>query len=247
MPPTETELLERGAPDTELLSLMRAGQSTAFAVLMRRNNQRLYRLARSIVKDDSEAEEVVQESYVRAFIHIEGFKSESSLATWLARIVLNEALGRLRRRHPVVDIDEMAETPDAGSDPPLIVQDHMSPEHASARQEIRRAIENAVDRLSPPFRAVFIMRAIEQMSIAETADCLGIPGDTVKTRFHRANKLMRQALSAEFGAILEGAFPFLGARCDRLVTRVLEHLGLPADIASAAPSCARPAAPQNAP
>jgi RNA polymerase sigma-70 factor, ECF subfamily len=86
MPPIETDLLERRAPDTELLSLMRAGQSTAFAVLMRRNNQRLYRLARSIVRDDSEAEEVVQESYVRAFTHIEGFKGESSLATWLARI-----------------------------------------------------------------------------------------------------------------------------------------------------------------
>ena len=247
MPPTETELLERGAPDTELLSLMRAGQSTAFAVLMRRNNQRLYRLARSIVRDDSEAEEVVQESYVRAFTHIGGFKGESSLATWLARIVLNEALGRLRRRHPAIDIDQMAETAEAGSDPQLIVQDHMNPEHASARQEIRRAIENAVDRLSPPFRAVFIMRAIEQMSIAETADFLGIPGDTVKTRFHRANKLLRQALSAEFGSILEGAFPFLGARCDGLVTRVLERLGLPVGAACEAPSSDRPAGPRNAP
>lgn len=247
MPPIETELLERRAPDTELLSLMRAGQSTAFAVLMRRNNQRLYRLARSIVRDDSEAEEVVQESYVRAFTHIEGFKGESSLATWLARIVLNEALGRLRRRHPAIDIDEMAQTPEAGSGPPLIVQEHMSPEHASARQEIRRAIENAVDRLSPPFRAVFIMRAIEQMSIAETADCLGIPGDTVKTRFHRANKLLRQALSAQFGSILEGAFPFLGARCDRLVTRVLERLGNPVGAACEAPSSDRLAGSRNTP
>jgi hypothetical protein len=108
-------------------------------------------------------------------------------------------------------------------------------------------LENAVDRLSPPFRSVFILRAIEQMSIAETADFLGIPGDTVKTRFHRANKLLRRALSAEFGSILEGAFPFLGARCDRLVTRVLERLELPADIACAAPSCDRPAAPQCPP
>ena len=247
MPPIETELLERGAPDTELLSRMRAGHSTAFAVLMRRNNQRLYRLARSIVRDDSEAEEVVQESYVRAFTHIEGFKGKSSLATWLARIVLNEALGRLRRRHPAIDIDKMAETSEAGSDPPLIVQDQMSPEHVSARQEIRRAIENAVDRLPPPFRAVFIMRAIEQMSIAETADCLGIPDDTVKTRFHRANKLLRQALSAEFGAILEGAFPFLGARCDRLVARVLARLGLPVGAACKPPSSDRPAGSRNAP
>ncbi len=123
----------------------------------------------------------------------------------------------------------------------------MSPEHVSARQEIRRAIENAVDRLPPPFRAVFIMRAIEQMSIAETADCLGIPDDTVKTRFHRANKLLRQALSAEFGAILEGAFPFLGARCDRLVARVLARLGLPVGAACKPPSSDRPAGSRNAP
>jgi RNA polymerase sigma-70 factor, ECF subfamily len=169
----------------------------------------------------------------------------SSLATWLARIVLNEALGRVRRRHPVIDIDEMPETLGAVSDPTLIVQDQMSPEHASARQEVRRALKNAVDLLPPPFRAVFIMPAIEQMSIAETADCLGIPGDTVKTRFHRANKLLRHALSAEFGSILEGAFPFLGARCDGLVTRVLERLGLPVGAACEAPSSDRPVAPQN--
>jgi RNA polymerase sigma-70 factor, ECF subfamily len=245
MPSTETELLQRGAPDAELLFLMRAGQSSAFAILMRRNNQRLYRLARGIVRDDSEAEEVVQESYVRAFTHIEGFKGESSLATWLARIVLNEARGRLRRRHPAVDIDNMPETPRAGSDPALIVHADMSPERASARQEIRRAIENAIDRLPLTFRAVFIMRAIEQMSIDETAHCLGIPVDTVKTRFHRANKALRQALSREFGSVLDGAFPFLGARCDRLVDRVLEHLGFPVDTACVAPSRDRPAAPQS--
>src|SRR5690348_4770203 len=114
MPVIESEPSERVTPDAELLSGLRAGQSAAFAILMRRNNQRLYRLARGIVGDDAEAEEVVQESYVRAFTHAAGFRGHSSLATWLARIVANEALGRLRRRRPTIDIDEIADTAEGG-------------------------------------------------------------------------------------------------------------------------------------
>ena len=226
MKPPETELLPSAA-DAETVLLLRAGHAPAFAALMRRNNQRLYRLARGIVKDDAEAEEILQEGYLRAFSKIDGFDGRSSLATWLARIVLNEALGRLRRRRPTVGIDEFAETLAAGGGPTSAFGDDASPERAIARNEVRRAIERAVDRLPAPFRAVFILRAVEQMSIAETALCLGIPCDTVKTRLHRANKLLRRALSAEFGSLLDGAFPFLGARCDRMVRRVLERLGLP--------------------
>ncbi len=211
--------------DAELLSSLRAGQSAAYAALMRRNNQRLYRLARGILRNDAEAEEVVQESYVRAFTHLDGFKGESSLATWLARIVINEALGRLRRHRPTVAIDDMAEDLSTEDGLTETFRDEPSPERAAARREIQRAVESAVDTLPPAFRAVFILRAIEQMSIAETAACLGIPGETVKTRFHRANRLLRQALSAQFGSILEGTFPFMGERCDRLVARVLARLG----------------------
>ena len=217
------------AGEAELLAHLRAGRSDAYALLMRRNNQRLYRLARGILRDDSEAEEAVQEGYVRAFTRLDGFKGEASLATWLARIVLNEAMGRLRRRRPTVDLDAVAETltEDAPARP--------GPEQAAARREIRRAIETAVDALPPGFRSVFILRAVEQMSIEETAASLGIPGETVKTRLHRANKLLRAALSEQFGALLDDSFPFLGARCDRLVARVLERLGLPAEAASAPP------------
>jgi RNA polymerase sigma-70 factor, ECF subfamily len=244
MPATQIEFSQRGMPDAELLPLMRAGHSSAFAIFMRDNNQRLYRLARGIVGDDSAAEEVVQESYVRAFVNIESFKGDSSLATWLARIVCNEALGRLRRRRPTIDINEIADTLDAGGDPNFVGPDQMSPERVSARREIRRAIERAVDRLPPPFRAVFIMRAIEQMSVAETAGCLGIPPVTVKTRLYRANRLLRRALRSQFDTILGDAFPFLGARCACLVERVLDRLGRN----GAAPetsSRARPTPPQN--
>lgn len=224
MTPPETEVLPPA--DAETVLLLRAGHAPAFAALMRRNNQRLYRLARGIVKDDAEAEEIVQEGYLRAFSKIDGFDGRSSLATWLARIVLNEALGRLRGRHPTVGIDEVADLLPAGG-AVAGLDDDASPERAIARNEVRRAIERAVDRLPAQFRAVFILRAVEQMSIAETAASLGIPCDTVKTRLHRANKLLRRALSAEFGSLLDGAFPFLGARCDGMVRRILKRLGLP--------------------
>lgn len=225
----------------ELLAQLRAGRPSAFAALMRRNNQRLYRLARSVLRDDAEAEEAVQEGYLRAFTGLDGFKGEATLATWLARIVLNEALARLRRRRPTVDIDGVAETLADVAAPPALTRTEPSPEQALARRELRRAIERAVDELPPAFRSVFILRSVEQMSIAETAACLGIPGETVKTRLHRANKLLRRALTDQFGAILDGTFPFLGERCDRLIVTVLARLGLPAEGARSAPPGDRPA------
>jgi RNA polymerase sigma-70 factor (ECF subfamily) len=211
---------------------------------MRRNNQRLYRIARGILRDDAEAEEAVQEGYVRAFTHLDGFKGDASLATWLARIVMNEALARLRRQKPTVDIDEMADqlAADDGAAPAGAA----SPEQALAREEIRRTLERAVDALPAAFRSVFILRTIEQMSIAETAAALGIPAETVKTRLHRANKLLRQALRDHFGALFDGAFPFLGPRCDRLVASVLERLGQSAGATLSAPERDR-AAPSRSP
>jgi RNA polymerase sigma-70 factor, ECF subfamily len=234
----------RGATEAELVALLRAGRASAFVAVMRHNNQRLYRLARGVLRDEAEAEEAVQESYLRAFTHLDGFKGESTVATWLARIVLNEALGRLRRRRPTVAIDDVAETLAAGGPGPLS-REEPSPEQAMARQEIRRSIEKAVDDLPASFSAVFMMRAIEQMSIEETASCLGIQAETVKTRFHRANKLLRQALSARFGSILDGAFPFLGARCDRLTGTVIARLGLPVPDELPAPSFDRRAPPRS--
>lgn len=232
--------------DGELLVRLRAGEPAAYAILMRRNNQRLYRLARGILDDEMEAEEAVQEGYLRAFTHLDGFKGEASLATWLARIVLNEALGRRRRRRPMADLDSMAETLSGRDGLPLTGTVEPSPEQAIARQEIRRAIERAVDALPPAFRSVFMLRALEQLSVSATAACLAIPEDTVKSRFHRANKLLRGALAAEFGPWLDGAFPFLGARCDRLTGTVLHRLGL-ADTVFPAPQRDRPAPSRSPP
>ena len=235
-----SERTQEGFADAELLAGMRAGNSAAFAALMRRNNQRLYRLARGFLRDDLEAEEAVHDGYVSAFTHLDGFRGGSSLATWLARIVSNEALARLRRRRPTVDIGEMSETLSA-TDGLLTTTAEPTPEQAIARREIRSAIEKAVDELPPYFRSVFMLRAIEQMSVEETASCLGIPGDTVKTRFHRANKLLRQALTIQFGAIFDDMYLFLGARCDRLVVTVLEHIGISAETGSTVPQSDRPA------
>ena len=234
-----SERTRDGFADAELLARMRAGNSAAFAALMRSNNQRLYRLARGFLGDDAEAEEAVHDGYVNAFTHLDGFRGGSSLATWLARIVSNEALARLRRRRPTVDIGEVAETLAADVGPFTTAEP--TPEQAIAPREIRSAIEKAVDELPPHFRSVFILRAIEQLSVEETASCLGIPAETVKTRLHRANKLLRQALTMRFGAIFDDMFLFLGARCDRLVALVLEHIGMSAETRSTVPHCDRPA------
>ena len=216
-----TQIAEQRSADAELLALMRRGEPAAFAALMRQNNRRLYRLARSIVRDESEAEDVVQETYVRALAHLDEFRGEASLTTWLARIAANEALGRLRRRRPTVDlaqVENVVALPGLGAT--------INPENAAARREIRRVIERAIDELPANFRTVFMLRAVEQMSIGETAALLGIPAETVKTRFHRANRQLRQALSAEFASILDDTFPFAGARCDALMGRVLARLGV---------------------
>ncbi len=206
--------------EAELLARMRRGDAGAFAVLMRLNNRRLYRLARGILRDDDEAEEAVQEGYVRAFTHLEGFKGEASLATWLARIVVNEALGRRRRRRVLSSslVEPSAQQEQDGLDA-------TSPEQAAARREIRRIVERAIDGLPRSFRTVFVLRAVEQLSIKETAALLDIREETVKTRFHRANRLLRGSLGEQLASIWDDAFPFAGRRCEGLLARVLARLG----------------------
>ena len=222
MPPLTDMPLPAGE-DGELLRRLRAGDTAAFAALMRRNNRRLYRLARGILRDEGETEEAVQEGYFRALTHLDGFKGQASLATWLARIVANEALGRLRRRRPSIGIENLENS--SPSDSPFgTAGADTSPEHAAARREVRRAIESAIDALPAPFRIVFVLRAVEQLSTGETAISLGIPEETVKTRLHRANKLLRETLSGEFASIWDDPFPFAGERCDRLVARVIARI-----------------------
>jgi len=213
--------------DAELVELARQRHSGAFRVIMRRHNRRLYRVARSVTRDDSEAEDVVQEAYVHAFANLGKFRGDSSLATWLTRIALNEALGRLRRRRPTVELSVLdAENPnDAHVIPFPMMTANSDPERSVAQREIRRLMERAIDDLPETFRMVFVMREIEELSVEETAGFLGVPEATVKTRLHRARRLLREALDQQLAPALADAFPFDGMRCARMADRVLERLG----------------------
>jgi RNA polymerase sigma-70 factor (ECF subfamily) len=212
-------------PEAELIAYVKAGHRDAFAALMRRGNQRLFRVARSIVRDESEAEDVLQEAYVTAFAKIAEFRGEASIFTWLTRIVINEARGRLRKRRKTVQLSELdAGRAEAGRVLVFPTACSGDPERNAARAEARRLLERAVDELPEPFRLVFVMRDVEGASIAETSEALGVRRETVKTRLHRARRLLRQALDAQLATALTGAFPFLGARCQRITEAVLARV-----------------------
>ena len=214
--------------DAELVRLACQQDGNAFRAIMQRNNRRLYRVARSVVHDDAEAEDVVQEAYVRAFGSLDQFRGDASLATWLTRIALNEALGRLRRQRPTVDL-AILDTESSGKSQiipfPLMSSD-IDPERAAAQRQIRHLIEGAIDSLPEIFRVVFVMREIEDMSIEETAGILSLQPATVKTRLHRARRLLRQALDERLASALTDAFPFDGKRCQHTADIVLERLQL---------------------
>jgi RNA polymerase sigma-70 factor (ECF subfamily) len=215
--------------DVALVQLARQGNADSFRIIMQRNNQRLYRVARSVVQDDSEAEDVVQQAYVNAFISLGSFRGDSSLPTWLTRITRNEALERLRRRRPVVDLEVLDAGPASGTSrviPFPLMSESADPERAAAQSQVRRLIERAIDDLPEIFRVVFVMRDVEEMSIEETADFLGLPPATVKTRLHRARRQLRRALDEKLASTLTGAFPFDGKRCQRTTDKVMERLQL---------------------
>jgi RNA polymerase sigma-70 factor (ECF subfamily) len=215
--------------DVALVQLARQGNADSFRIIMQRNNQRLYRVARSVVQDDSEAEDVVQQAYVNAFIGLGSFRGDSSLPTWLTRITRNEALERLRRRRPVVDLEVLDAAPASGTSrviPFPLMSESADPERAAAQSQVRHLIERAIDDLPEIFRVVFVMRDVEEMSIEETADFLGLPPATVKTRLHRARRQLRRALDEKLASTLTGAFPFDGKRCQRTTDKVMERLRL---------------------
>ena len=194
--------------------------------VMQRHNRRLYRLARSIVRSDSEAEDVVQESYVRAFARLATFRGECDLGTWLGRIVINEALGRLRRAHAVTGwATSEAGRPFAGQVIPFpFAGEQIDPERTMAQREIRAFLERAIDDLPESFRTVLVARVVEEMSIEETAALLELRPETVKTRLHRARKLLTQALERQLGPALTDAFPFEGRRCARMAEAVIRRM-----------------------
>jgi RNA polymerase sigma-70 factor (ECF subfamily) len=211
--------------EPEVVALARAGDREAFRAIMQRCNQRLFRIARAVVRDDAEAEDVLQEAYARAFAAFSGFRGDAGVATWLTRIVLNEAHGRLRKRRATVELDAV-EAAQASAEVLAFPGRGLSddPEADAARAQIRRLLERAVDELPEPFRLVFILREVEELSVEETATHLGLNPETVKTRLHRARRRLREALDAQLGEVLVGAYPFLGARCDRICEAVLRRL-----------------------
>ena len=215
--------------DTELVALVRGGDGSAFREIMRRYNQRLYRVARGIVRDEAEAEDVLQEAYVRAFAALGEFRGDSGLPTWLTRIVMNEAFGRMRRRRPTEALEAIDRAIEQGDTRVIMfpgVQASPSPEVAAARAEVRRLLEAAIDELPESFRLVFMMRDVEEMSIEETATSLDIRPETVKTRLHRARRLLRKNLDGRLSTVLRDTFPFQGARCARITQAVMSRLGL---------------------
>ena len=212
--------------DLELVALARDGDETAIRAIVQRHNQKLFRVARAIVRDDAEAEDVVQATYVRAFTGLAGFRSESLLATWLTRIALNEALGRMRRVRRTTTLEEL-DMPH-GRDAQLIrfplSASAPDPEAEASRNQVRRLLERAVDGLPLAFRSVFILRDVQGMNIEETASLLDLKPETVKTRLFRARKLMREAIEKEFAGAFSALFPFDGARCASMADRVVAAL-----------------------
>jgi RNA polymerase sigma-70 factor (ECF subfamily) len=218
-----------GPDDAELVRRALARDEAAVRAIMQSNNRRLYRLARGILRNDSEAEDVVQETYVRAFTHLEQFRGDSSLATWLGRIAINEALGRLRRQRPGVELNSLP----PGALEAQIIQFPLSaasedPEKSMAQREIQHVVEHAIDELPEAFRIVFITRVIEGMNVEETAEILGLKPETVKTRLHRARTMLRDNVEKKIGPVVMEAFPFAGKRCERLTDSVLKRLGFAA-------------------
>ena len=213
--------------DTELVDRARCGDEQAFGTIMTCHNQRLYRVARAVLRDEAEAEDVVQEAYLRAFAALSSYRQEASLATWLTRITINEALGRNRKQRATVGLDQLEGPRPEGARiiPFPTMSTETDPESSAARGEIRRLLERAVDELPAPFRVVFVMRDVEELSTEETAAVLGLRPETVRTRLHRARRLLRQALDDQLASTLKGAFPFAGARCARITEAVLTRLG----------------------
>ncbi|HZP71194.1 MAG TPA: RNA polymerase sigma factor [Pseudolabrys sp.] len=211
--------------DESLVRMARARDEAAIRTITRRYNRRLFRIARSILRNDAEAEDVVQETYVRAFTGLDMFRGDSAFGTWITRIAMNEALGRLRRRRPTIDWETYGNNRNEAE----IISFPVSaagtdPEKAMAQGEIRAILEQAIDQLPDAFRTVFVARIVEGMSVDETADLFGLQPETVKTRLHRARVLLRAEVDKKLGPALTSSFPFGGRRCERMtetVTRLI--------------------------
>jgi RNA polymerase sigma-70 factor (ECF subfamily) len=221
--PTEAARLPPTLTDAEIVARVCAGELELFELLMRRHNERVYRAARAILRDDGEAEDVMQDAYVRAYEHLNDFAGRARFSTWLTRIAVHEALARVRRRKRFDSLEEHTEEPSMSTNPGA------SPEQQASDIEIRALLESAVEALPDEFRAVFVLRAVEGMSGAEVAECLGIGEETVKTRLYRARGRLQEMLAASIEPALPSLYEFHLSRCDRVVAGVLRRLGVHKD------------------
>jgi RNA polymerase sigma-70 factor (ECF subfamily) len=218
-------MLEPSPSDEELVERIRAGELGLCEIIMRRHNQRLYRAVRAILRDEAEVEDVLQDAYLAAYRSLSEFEGRARFSTWLTRIAVNRALDRRRRRARVV-----LSNPREGDDPvndgdaPSWGAPAEDPERQSARRELARMLQDAIDALPPTFRPVYVLREVEGLSVQETAESLGIEPNTVKTRLHRARGILRERLLGDFDGAAADAFPFGAQRCDRLVAAVLTAL-----------------------
>ena len=219
--------LTAAAPDAEIVRRVQAGDSALFEILMRRHNQRVYRVVRAVVKDEADVEDVMQQAYINAFTHLQQFEERSQFSTWLVRIALHEAFGRRRkvqraettaaRSHADVDDDrgELMET---------LASPAADPERQAYARELHRVLEAAVDTLPEAYRTVFMLRDIEGLSTSETGQGLGLGDEAVKTRLHRARAMIRRAVTARIGEVAARTFQFHAPRCDRVVSAVLARI-----------------------
>ncbi|MGB7421572.1 MAG: RNA polymerase sigma factor [Comamonas sp.] len=228
--PADTAESAATASDTELIARAIAGKRHAFEAIMRRHNQLLFRTARSILRNDSEAEEAVQDAYLQAWRALATFRADARLSTWLVRIVANEALGRLRRKHgEVIPLDAAMLIPDPDVQARFTADPSQQPERKAMRDELRKILEERIDGLPDIYRTVFVLRAVQELSVEEVAHALQIPEPTVRTRFFRARSLLREGLASDIDGTMSHAFAFDGERCDRLVEHTIlraTHEGL---------------------
>lgn len=209
-----------------LVARVREGDTRAFETLMRSHNRKLFRVARAILKDDTEAEEALQEAYITAYTAIKTFRGEAAFTTWLTRVLINEALGRMRKNRRTAEVIAIAggDTEGRMTEEEAVTDERNTPEEAALRSQLRAVLERKIDALPVAFRTVFVMRELEEMTVEETALALGIPEPTVRSRLFRAKSLLRESLATEIDVTLPDAFSFAGARCDRIVACVLARI-----------------------
>jgi RNA polymerase sigma-70 factor (ECF subfamily) len=228
MQPNKVPTIDDKTPDTDLVRRIAAHDHDAFRVLMKRHNQMLYRAARSILKNEAEAEDAVQEAYMQAYRAMKDFRGDAKLSTWLVRIVVNESITRLHkqtRRAQVIQLDGADLQADQHSSEESMNESAPEhPERAALRSETRKLLEAKIDQLPDAFRTVFMLRAVEEMTVEEAAAALDIPEATVRTRFFRARSLLRESLSRDMDLAHGEAFSFAGARCDRITANVMARL-----------------------